>query len=182
MRRGAVRYDNVPVEPELRIGEEGRALEYVAPELHRERALLALIYLGVGRRSLEETVDHVGRREVSGRRLSERQAVAFPLVDAWAAGEATTLYALRTLARLDAGAEVAAEAALAKSMSVRWALEVHDLAIQFHGGRGYSQELPFERRWRDVRSGDLAHGAREVMRATAVRSIWPRGAGGTPSD
>ncbi len=178
MRRGAVRYDDVAVEGELRIGEEGAALGYVVPELRRERALLALVYLGVARRSLEETVEHVGDRRVSGRPLSDRQAVGFPLAEDWAEGDALTLYALRALERLDAGANAEAEGALAKALSVPLALRTIDHALQFHGGRGYSQELPFERRWRDVRSGDLAHGPGEVMRQTAVRALWPPSATG----
>ncbi len=174
MRRGSVRYDNVPIDAALRIGEEGKALEYVLPELTRERGLLALIYLGVARRSLEETRAHVGARRVSGHPLSDRQAVAFPLVEDWVDGDAATLYARRVLERYDAREPVEAEAAMAKSLAVRVALRTLDHAVQFHGGRGYSNELPFERRWRDVRSGDLAHGSGEVLHATAQRALWPR--------
>jgi alkylation response protein AidB-like acyl-CoA dehydrogenase len=62
MRRGTVRYDRVPIASALRIGEEGAAFSYLKDELTRERALLAAIYLGVGRASWEETVRHVGSR------------------------------------------------------------------------------------------------------------------------
>lgn len=177
MRRGSVRYDNVLVEPDLKIGEDGKAFSYLLPELTRERGLLALVYLGVARRSLEETVEHAEERSVSGRPLSERQGVSFPLADDWAEGYAATLYALWVLERAEAGARVEAEAAMAKTLAVSIALRTLDHAIQFHGGRGYSEELPFERRWRDVRSGDLAHGPREVMRVTAARTLWPRPSG-----
>jgi alkylation response protein AidB-like acyl-CoA dehydrogenase len=181
MRRGTVRYRDVAVPVGYRLGEEGRGLDYVLPELHRERALLAMIYLGVARRSLEETVAHVGVREAFGGPLSRQQAVAFPLVEDWAEGEAATLYALEALRKRSAGLPADGEAAMAKWMATDIALRTLDHAIQFHGGRGYSSALPFERRWRDVRSGGLAHGPSELMHVAARRSLWPATRGREPA-
>ena len=172
MRRGTVRYRDVAVPATYRLGEEGQGFDYVLPELHRERALLALIYLGVARRTLEETVEHVGQREAFGGPLSRQEAVAFPLTEDWAEGDAATLYALVVLRRRQAGLAADGEAAMAKWMATEIALRTIDHAIQFHGGRGYSQALPFEQRWRDVRSGRLAHGPSELMHLAARRVLW----------
>jgi cyclohexanecarboxyl-CoA dehydrogenase len=173
-RRGSVSYRKVSISVADRLGEEGQGFSYVRPELTRERALLAAIYLGVARASWSETVDHVGERMAFGRPLSSHEAVAFPLVEDGADLEAAWMYAQRTLAHLDAGADVEAEAALAKGMATRVALRVLDHAIQFHGGHGYSNDLPFEQRWRDVRSGSIAHGPTEIMDLVAARKLWPR--------
>ena len=59
-------------------------------------------------------------------------------------------------------------------MATDVALTCLDHAIQFHGGRGYSSELPFERLWRDVRSGAIAHGPSEIMHVVAGRALWAR--------
>lgn len=177
MGRGTVRYEGVVVPAERRVGEEGEGLDHLLPELTRERGLLAMIYLGVARRALEETVDHVGRREAFGRPLQRHEAVGFPLVEDWVHGDAATLLTLRTLQRLDEGASVEGEAAMAKWLGTEVALTTLDHAMQFHGGRGYSAELPFERRWRDVRSGTLAHGTSELMHVAAARALWSVPAG-----
>src|SRR5208283_2494481 len=92
MRRGTVVYDNVRIPADHRIGEEGRAFDYLREELVRERALLAAIYLGVGRASWEEVVRHVGTRSVFGRPLSDQQAVAFPIAEDGARLRAAELY------------------------------------------------------------------------------------------
>jgi cyclohexanecarboxyl-CoA dehydrogenase len=173
-RRGTVSYRQVHVPLEARLGEEGLGFTYVRSELTRERALLAAIYLGVARASWGETVEHVGRRMAFGRPLSANQAVAFPLVADGADLDATWLYVQQVLARLDSGEDADAEAALAKAMATRVALTALDHAIQFHGGRGYSNELPFEQRWRDVRSGSIAHGSTEIMHLVAARKLWSR--------
>ncbi len=173
-RRGTVRYDQVRVPGRLRIGEVGAAFEYVQHELTREHALLAAIYLGVARASWDETVRFVEERKVFGRPLSAQEAVAFALVADGAELEAAWLYTDRVLERLDRGAESDGDAALAKWMATEVALRTIDHAIQFHGGRGYSQELPHEQRWRDVRSGRIAHGPSEIMLWVAARRLWPR--------
>jgi cyclohexanecarboxyl-CoA dehydrogenase len=185
-RRGSVRYDRVELPARFRIGEEGRGFEYVQSELTREHALLATIYLGVARASWDETVRYVESRQVFGRPLSSQEGVAFPLVEDGAALEAAWLYTERVLKRLEQGEDAHAEAALAKWMATDAALTSLDHAIQFHGGRGYSQELPHEQRWRDVRSGRIAHGPDEIMLWVAARKLWPRpsrtgsAAAGTP--
>lgn len=173
-RRANVRYHGVRVPRGFRLGDEGAGYEYLKTELDREHALLAAIYLGVARSSWDETIDHVGRREAFGQPLSRQEAVAFPLVADGAELEATWLYAARALEQLERGEPAGAEAALAKWMATEIALRTIDHAIQFHGGRGYSQALPHEQRWRDVRSGRIAHGTSEIMLRVAARELWKR--------
>jgi len=182
MRRGRVSYDKVPVPSDHRIGEEGRAFDYLKDELVRERALLATIYLGVGRASWEEVVRHVGERAAFGRPLADQQAIAFPLAEDGARLRAAELYVDEVLRRLDTEpARAGADAALAKWLAVATALPVIDHAIQFHGGKGYSKALPHEQRWRDVRSGAIAHGPSEIMLRIAARELWPRGPRAAPA-
>jgi alkylation response protein AidB-like acyl-CoA dehydrogenase len=173
-RRGTVTYAQVRIPEGNRIGAEGAAFGYVQRELTREHALLAAIYLGVARASWDETVTYVGERSAFGKPLSAQQAVAFPLVEDGARLESTWLFVERTLARLEQGLASDADAALAKWMATDVALATIDHAIQFHGGRGYSSALPHEQRWRDVRSGAIAHGPSEIMHLVAARALWPR--------
>ncbi len=172
-RRGQVRYDHVRVPVSARIGAEGEGFAPLLGELARERGLLAALYLGVARASLDETVSYVGEREAFGRRLSDNQAVAFPLVDVATELRAAWHLTIEALSTLESGAEASARTALAKVFATRVALRTIDLAIQFHGGSGYSSRRRHEQRYRDVRSGPVAHGPSEVLRTTAARVLWP---------
>lgn len=172
MRRGFVRYDHVRLPARYRIGEEGRALSYLLPELARERGLLAMIYLGVARASWEETVAHVGQRIVFDRPLAHHEAVSFPLARDWAELESTRLFAESALTALEEGRPAVRETALAKAVATEVALRTLDHAIQFHGGAGYSAQFGHEQRWRDVRSGSLAHGSSELLYQVAARQFW----------
>jgi len=181
-RRGSVVYDHVVVPSSLRIGEEGEGFRYLRGELVRDRGLLAAIYLGVARASWDETVRDVGQRSTFGRRLSERQAVAFPLVDDGVELEAIWLFTQRALARWDAGGDASAETAMAKVRATEVALRTLDHCIQFHGGAGYSAAFPHEQRWRDVRSGPIAHAPSEVLRGLAAARLWAEAPRGHPGD
>ncbi|MGC2289880.1 MAG: acyl-CoA dehydrogenase family protein [Thermoplasmata archaeon] len=174
MRRGTVTYDGVEISSDHLVGEEGRALEYLKVELTHERALLGAIYLGVARASWEETVREAGDRVVFDGPLSEQEAVAFPLVEDGTRLAAAWLYTEHVLERLDRGERADDAAAMSKWLATEVALTTLDHAIQFHGGRGYSKDLPHEQRWRDVRSGMLAHGTSEVMHRVAARRRWPK--------
>jgi cyclohexanecarboxyl-CoA dehydrogenase len=174
MRRGTVLYDGVRVGADARLGEEGLAFDYLKSEFTRERLLLAAVYLGVARASFDQTVEYAGCRQTFGRPISRHEAVGFPIVEDWARQDAAWLYVERALERFEAGDDVSAEAALSKWLATETALNVIDHAIQFHGGEGYSNALPHEQRWRDVRSGGIAHGPSEIMHLVAVRELWPR--------
>jgi len=173
-RRGSVTYDHVRLPGRFRLGEEGKGFEYLRSELTRERALLATIYLGAAYASWEATFDWVQERQVFGRPLGRQEAISFPLAQDLARLSADWLFVQNALSELERGGEVAAESALSKQMAVEDALRTIDHAIQFHGGRGYSQDLPHEQRWRDVRSGAIAHGTSEIMLVVAAHELRSR--------
>jgi len=180
MRRGTVTYQSVEISPDSLVGESGRGFEYLKVELTHERALLGAIYLGVARASWEETVREVGERVVFDGPLSDQEAVAFPLVEDGTRLAAAWLFTDHVLGRLDRGERADDASAMSKWWATDVALTTLDHAIQFHGGRGYSKELPHEQRWRDVRSGMLAHGTSEVMHRVAARRRWPNVRPSTP--
>lgn len=173
-RRGSVRYDHVRLPARFRIGEEGKGFEFLRAELTQERALLATIYLGAAFASWEATVRYAEGRSVFGKSLARQEGVSFPLAQDAGRLSADWLYAVDALDRLERGDDAAAEAALAKWMAVEDGLRAIDHAIQFHGGRGYSQDLPHEQRWRDVRSGGIAHGPSEIMLVVAAHALRER--------
>jgi alkylation response protein AidB-like acyl-CoA dehydrogenase len=173
-RRGTVTYDHVRLPARYRLGEEGKGFDYLRAELTQERALLAAIYLGAAFASWEATFEYVQQRTVFGKPLARQEGVSFPLAQDIGRLSSDWLFVEDTLSRLDRGEEAAGEAALAKWMAVEDGLRAVDHAIQFHGGRGYSQDLPHEQRWRDVRAGGIAHGPSEIMLVVAAHEARPR--------
>jgi cyclohexanecarboxyl-CoA dehydrogenase len=174
MRRGCVHYDRVRVPAEQLIGAEGTAFSRLMISLSHERMLLSVIYLALADASLRETMRYVMSRKAFGAVLGSYEAVSFPLVEDVARLEATRLFVERTIGHYEEGRNIDAEAAVSKWLSNETALQVLDDAIQFHGGLGYSNEVPHQQRWRDVRSGRIAHGTREILHIVAARELLGR--------
>lgn len=172
MRRGTVHYDAVRVPLTHQIGEEGQALHYLVEELTEERVMLAVIYLALAESSLTEVIGHARSRKVFGTRLGDLEAVGFALAEDRALLDATRLYLEQVLTEIETSKATPGRAGMAKWMANSVALRVLDHAIQFHGGAGYSSKLPHEQRWRDVRSGGLAHGSNETLKMLSARELF----------
>ena len=87
-------------------------------------------------------------------------------------GMALALYCARLVDEQRTGdAESAAEALtllemltpVAKSWPSEWALEANSLAIQIHGGYGYTRDFPVEQHWRDNRLNMIHEGTHGIQ-------------------
>jgi butyryl-CoA dehydrogenase len=87
-------------------------------------------------------------------------------------GLALELYCARLVDELDTGtAEAQAAASLlldvltpiAKSWPSEWCLEANSLAIQVHGGYGYTRDFPVEQYWRDNRLNMIHEGTHGIQ-------------------
>ena len=63
------------------------------------------------------------------------------------------------------------QAAMAKLFASETACKVTDLAVQIHGGYGYSKSYPVERYYRDARVTRIYEGTSEIQRVVIARSV-----------
>lgn len=69
------------------------------------------------------------------------------------------------------GERYSKEASMAKLFASEMVGKVADLALQIHGGYGYSANLPLERYVRDARIMRIYEGSSEIQRNIIARSI-----------
>jgi alkylation response protein AidB-like acyl-CoA dehydrogenase len=69
------------------------------------------------------------------------------------------------------GGRFTSEAAMAKLFASEAAGRITDLALQIHGGFGYTQALPLERYVRDARILRLFEGSSEIQRNIIARHV-----------
>ena len=79
--------------------------------------------------------------------------------------------AYRAAAALAAGKKALLESSQAKLFATESGLRVAHLAIQVHGGYGYTQEFPVERYYRDLRHLTLAEGTTQIQHLVIGREL-----------
>jgi acyl-CoA dehydrogenase len=158
-----VRYDDLPVHVDDRIGEEGRGFEYLLDGLNPERILVASEALGIGKAAVRRAVAYANERVVFGRPIGKNQGLAFPLADAYAHLSAAELVIRQASWRYDNGLPCAEQANLAKYLAADAAFTAADRAVQTHGGFGYASEYDVERYWREARLMRLAPISQEMV-------------------
>jgi acyl-CoA dehydrogenase len=156
-------YDDLPVDLEDRVGEEGKGFHYLLDGLNAERILIAAEALGIGRAALRRAVDYANSRVVFGRPIGRNQGIAFPLAEARTRLDAAELMVRKAAYLLDAGKPCGAEANMAKWLAADAACQATDQAVQTHGGFGYAQEYHVERYWREARIMRLAPISQEMI-------------------
>jgi cyclohexanecarboxyl-CoA dehydrogenase len=138
------------------------------------RALISLACLGAAQISLEETMAYVKERQAFGRPLARFEGVTFPIAEAATWIEAARGLCLRALWLADRNAPCTKESAMVKWWVPRMAVDTIHQCLLLHGHYGYTDELPFERRMRDVMGLEIGDGTAEVMKIVVARELLGR--------
>jgi cyclohexanecarboxyl-CoA dehydrogenase len=176
--RGAVRavlsFDHVRIPASHRLGEEGTGFYQVMQGFDYNRILIALACLGVAQVSLEETMAYVKQRRAFGKTLATFEGISFPLAEAATHLDAARWLCYRGLWLADRGQPYTKESAMAKWWAPKLSVETIHQCLLFHGHYGYTDELPFERRLRDVIGLEIGDGTAEVMKVIVARELMGR--------
>lgn len=167
--RGSIFFDGVEVCARHLIAEEGRGFTQVMQGFDFSRALIGLQCLAVADASLRETWDYLEQRQAFGRPLADFQGVAFPLAELETYVEAARQLCYKTLWLKSAGRPHTKEAAMCKWWAPKVAFDAVHRCLLSHGHAGYSRELPFEQRLRDVLGLQIGDGTAEIMKLIIVR-------------
>jgi cyclohexanecarboxyl-CoA dehydrogenase len=167
--RGSIFFDDVRVPIGRLLGDEGKGFAQVMQGFDFSRALIGLQCLAVARVSLAETWRYVSTRRSFGRPLCDNQGVSFPLAELETYVEAARLLCYRTLAAKDAGQPHTREAAMCKWWAPKLAFDVVQQCLLLHGHAGYSRELPYEQRLRDVLGLQIGDGTAQIMKHIIAR-------------
>jgi cyclohexanecarboxyl-CoA dehydrogenase len=169
--RAVLALDHVRVPVSHRLGEEGMGFAQVMRGFDFNRVLIGLACLGAAQVSLEETIAYVKERRAFGRALAAFEGVSFPIAEAATQIEAARWLCLRALWLADQGRPHTREAAMAKWWAPALARETIHRCLLLHGHYGYTEDLPFERRLRDVIGLELGDGTAEVMKIIVAREL-----------
>jgi len=172
--RAVLTFDHVRVPASHRIGEEGSGFHQVMQGFDYNRVGIALACLGVAQVSIEETMAYATERRAFGRPLASFEGVSFAIAEAATHVEACRWLCYRALSLADHGRPYTKESAMTKWWGPRLAVETIHQCLLLHGHYGYTDELPFEQRMRDVIGLEIGDGTAEVMKLIVARQLMGR--------
>ncbi len=167
--RGSIFFDAVRVPARFLLGAEGGGFRQVMQGFDFSRALIGLQCLAVASGSLAETWAYVKERQAFGQPLAAFQGVSHRLAELDTQLHAARLLCLQALWLKDAGLPHTAEAAMCKWWAPKLAFEAVHACLLFHGHAGYSRELPYEQRLRDLLGLQIGDGTAEIMKTIVAR-------------
>ncbi|MEO3858604.1 acyl-CoA dehydrogenase family protein [Acrocarpospora sp. B8E8] len=164
-------FDEVRVPVANRLGEEGRAFEYLTSNLGVERLQIAVAAVTQARAAIDTTIEYVRNREVFGGKLSRFQNTKFVLAECETEFEAAQVLLDRGIEELLAGRLDAADAAKIKLFCTEVQGRVVDRCVQLHGGYGYMLEYDITRLYADARVTRIYGGSSEIMKLIIAKSL-----------
>jgi len=164
-------FQNSKVPAENRIGEEGFGFKFAMETLDGGRIGIAAQAIGIARAALDASLKYVRERKAFNKLLYEFQAIQFKLADMHTNIEAAHLLALNAALKKDRGGRYTKEAAMAKLLASKVAVDCALEAIQIHGGYGYIKDFPVERYLRDAKITEIYEGTSEIQHLVIAREV-----------
>jgi alkylation response protein AidB-like acyl-CoA dehydrogenase len=125
--------------------------------------------------AVEIAATYVTDRQAFGKALSDQQGVQWMLADMVTQIEASRALLVLTAEKYDRGdPDVAIFASMAKLQATDLCMKVVTDALQLTGGRGYLQDFPLERFFRDAKLNQIGEGASEVHKTVIGRDLVRR--------
>jgi len=168
-------FDRVRVPLGHRLGEEGDGFSLAQDALLRARIGHAAMALGRAIGAVEIAATYAVDRQLFGKSLGEHQGAQWMLADMATRIEASRALLHVTAQKYDRGeADCAIFASMAKLHATDLCMQVVTDALQLTGGRGYLQDFPLERFFRDAKLNQIGEGASEVHKTVIGRDLVRR--------
>ena len=146
------------------LGQEGKGFSLAMQTLDGGRIGIAAQALGIAQGALDKTIAYVKERQQFGRPLAKFQNTQFQIADMATRVEAARQLVYRAAMAKATKRRFSVEAAMAKLFASAAAVEVTSMAVQLHGGYGYTREYDVERMMRDAKITEIYEGTSEVQR------------------
>jgi alkylation response protein AidB-like acyl-CoA dehydrogenase len=166
-----LRFSEMRIPEERRLGEEGRGFVHALKTLNGGRITIAARGVGIAQAALDEALDYAQDREQFDQPISEFQTIQHKLADMDTKLQAARMLMHRAADLKIRGEEFRKESAQAKLYASEVSREVANEGIQIHGGYGYTKDFPAERFYRDAKLNEIYEGTSEILRNTIARNL-----------
>ena len=168
----SIRLNDCRVPLDNLLGKPGQGLQIGLAALDTGRMGIAAQALGIAQGALEEAIQYAKQRRTFGTTIENHQAVQMMIADMATDVAAARLLVYHAAKLKDMRQPFSKESAMAKLYASEAACRVTDLAVQIHGGYGYSKAFAVERYYRDARVTRIYEGTSEIHKMVIARSVF----------
>lgn len=156
------------------LGEPGDGFKVAMSALDRGRLGVAAGAVGIAQACLDACVSYTKQRRQFGQRLADFQMLQATLADMAANVEAARLLVYQAAWAKDQGLPTTKLTSIAKLFATEAAMKAASEAVLMHGNRGYSNEYPVERHYRDIKGLQIYEGTSHIQRLIIARELVGR--------
>lgn len=164
-------FSDVRLAKDALLGVEGQGFEIAMRTLDGGRIGIAAQALGIAQGAFEASVAYARERVQFGRPIGSLQAIQWMIADMATEIEAGRLLTYQAAWLEGQGMPHSVAAAKAKLYCGQLASRVSGMAIQIHGGNGYTEAYPVERAYRDAKITEIYEGTNEVQKLVIAKSL-----------
>jgi butyryl-CoA dehydrogenase len=166
-----IRFESLRVPKSSLLGNPGEGFKIAMSALDHGRLSVAAGALGVAQACLDACVDFARKRHAFGQRIGDFQMIQATIADMATEIEAARLLVYKAAAMKEAGLPTTRETSMAKLYATEMAVKAASEAVLIHGGRGYSNEYPVERHYRDIKGLQIYEGTSHIQRIVIARDV-----------
>jgi len=155
----------------------GKGFRYCMAGIEHGRVTQAARAVGLMTAALEASLKYAGERETFGKPIGQHQAIQTKLALMATNLRASRLLMLSAAEAKEARGRADLEAGMAKMFSTEACVEATKMAMQIHGGYGYTQEFIVERLYRDAIALTAGEGSNEIQQQIIARHLMREATG-----
>jgi alkylation response protein AidB-like acyl-CoA dehydrogenase len=156
------------------LGAPGEGFKVAISALDRGRLGVAAGALGVAQACLDACIAFTTQRRQFSQRIADFQMIQANLADMASDVEAARLLVYKAAWVKDHGLPATKATSIAKLFATEAALQAASDAVLIHGNRGYSNEYPVERYYRDIKGMQIYEGTSHIQRIIIARELVGR--------
>ncbi|HLZ63113.1 MAG TPA: acyl-CoA dehydrogenase family protein [Ktedonosporobacter sp.] len=156
------------------LGNAGEGFKVAMSALDRGRLGVAAGAVGVAQACLDACIAFSKQRRQFGQRIGDFQMIQATLADMASDVEAARLLVYQAAWTKDRGLPATRATSIAKLFATEAAMRAASEAVLLHGNRGYSNEYPVERYYRDIKGLQIYEGTSHIQRIIIARELLGR--------
>ncbi|HTS02019.1 MAG TPA: acyl-CoA dehydrogenase family protein [Thermoanaerobaculia bacterium] len=153
------------------VGAPGEGFFQAMKVLDGGRISIAALALGIAEGAFDGARAYAQQRRQFGKAISEFQTIRNYLADMATEIDAARLLTYRAGWLKDRGAATTKESAMAKLYASEVSVRVANLAVQIHGGYGFTKDFGAEKYYRDAKLCTIGEGTSEIQRLVIAREV-----------